>query len=99
MLTMRLPGNVRWQLAVSFDSWTTARPRPYKLAADQGNALAQVKLAVFYENGSGGLPKDDREAARLQACRRSGKRSGASQSRCVLRDRAWRPTEGRPRGR
>jgi TPR repeat protein len=36
-----------------------------KLAADQGNALAQVNLAVLYENGLGGLPKDDREAARL----------------------------------
>jgi hypothetical protein len=39
--------------------------RLYKLAADQGNALAQVNLAVFFENGSGGLPKDDREADRL----------------------------------
>jgi TPR repeat protein len=39
--------------------------RLYKLAADQGNALAQVSLAAFYETGRGGLPKDDREAARL----------------------------------
>jgi TPR repeat protein len=39
--------------------------RLYKIAADQGNALAQVNLAVLYENGGGGLPKDDREAARL----------------------------------
>jgi TPR repeat protein len=39
--------------------------RLYKLAADQGDALAQVNLAVFYEIGSGGLQKDDREAARL----------------------------------
>jgi TPR repeat protein len=27
--------------------------------------LAQVSLAAFYETGRGGLPKDDREAARL----------------------------------
>ena len=39
--------------------------RLYGLAADQGNALAQVSLGVFYENGRGGLPSDDREAARL----------------------------------
>jgi TPR repeat protein len=39
--------------------------RLYKLAADQGNALAQVSLAAFYETGRGGLQKDDREAARL----------------------------------
>jgi TPR repeat protein len=43
----------------------TARPPAYKLAADQGNALAQVSLGVFYETGRGGLPRDDREAARL----------------------------------
>jgi hypothetical protein len=36
-----------------------------KLAADRGEAAAQVNLGVFYENGFGGLPKDDREAARL----------------------------------
>jgi TPR repeat protein len=35
------------------------------LAADQGNARAQYILGVFYESGSGGLPKDEREAARL----------------------------------
>jgi TPR repeat protein len=39
--------------------------RVYKLAADQGNAIAQTNLALFYEVGRGGLPKDDREAARL----------------------------------
>ena len=37
----------------------------YKLAADQGNASAQVSLGAFYETGRGGLPKDDREAASL----------------------------------
>jgi hypothetical protein len=39
--------------------------RFYKLAADEGNALAQVSLAEFYETGRGGLPKDNREGARL----------------------------------
>ena len=39
--------------------------RLYKLAADQGNALAQNNLGFFYETGRGGLAKDDREAARL----------------------------------
>jgi TPR repeat protein len=38
--------------------------RLYKLAADQGNAVAQAYLGIFYEQGRGGLPKDDREAAR-----------------------------------
>jgi TPR repeat protein len=37
----------------------------YKVAADRGDATAQVQLGFFYENGRGGLPKDDREAARL----------------------------------
>jgi len=36
-----------------------------KLAAEQGYALAQNNLGVFYENGRGGLAKDEREAARL----------------------------------
>jgi TPR repeat protein len=39
--------------------------RLYKLAADQGNAGAQSNLGFFYEQGRGGLQKDDREAARL----------------------------------
>ncbi len=33
--------------------------------AGQGDASAQVNLGLLYENGRGGLPKDDREAARL----------------------------------
>lgn len=45
---------------------TTTRPRAFtKLAADQGNAFGQVNLAVLYRDGRGGLPKDEREAARL----------------------------------
>jgi TPR repeat protein len=39
--------------------------RLFKLAADQGNASAQVHLGFFYSQGRGGLPKDDCEAARL----------------------------------
>jgi TPR repeat protein len=37
----------------------------FKLAAYQGHAGAQANLGVFYRDGDGGLPKDDREAARL----------------------------------
>ena len=37
----------------------------YRRAADQGHAGAPCNLGVFYEQGLGGLPKDDREAARL----------------------------------
>ena len=45
---------------------TTARPLvSFKLAADQGNVFAQTNLGFFYEQGRGGLLKDDREAARL----------------------------------
>ena len=36
-----------------------------KLAADHKNAYAQFNLGVDYRDGLGGLPKDDREAARL----------------------------------
>src|SRR5258708_7088692 len=39
--------------------------RLYKLAAEQGVPEAQASLGVFYENGGGGLAKDEREAARL----------------------------------
>jgi Sel1 repeat len=40
-------------------------PPCVKLAADQGNAKAQVNLAWMYDNGLGGLSKDEREATRL----------------------------------
>ena len=39
--------------------------RLFKLAADQGDAASQYNLGIFYAQGRGGLPKDDREAARL----------------------------------
>ena len=37
----------------------------FKFAADQGDAAGQNGLGLLYEQGRGGLPKDDREAARL----------------------------------
>jgi hypothetical protein len=43
----------------------TAETRRYRVAADQGDANGQVNLGWLYEKGRGGLPKDDREAARL----------------------------------
>ena len=39
--------------------------RLYRLAANQGNPAAQYNLGVMYENGRGGLAKDDAEAVRL----------------------------------
>jgi Sel1 repeat-containing protein len=39
--------------------------RLYKLAADQGDAVAQNNLGLFYASGLGGLARDDQEAARL----------------------------------
>jgi TPR repeat protein len=39
--------------------------RILKLAADQGDADAQVYLGKFYRDGLSGLTKDEREAARL----------------------------------
>jgi len=39
--------------------------RLYRLAVDQGNALAQNNLGVMYEAGEGALPRNDREAERL----------------------------------
>jgi TPR repeat protein len=39
--------------------------RWYREAADEGNADAQNSLGAFYQDGRGGLAKDDREAARL----------------------------------
>ncbi len=38
---------------------------PLKARPEQGNTTAQANLGGFYEMGQGGLPKDDREAARL----------------------------------
>jgi TPR repeat protein len=40
--------------------WTSG-----KFAADQGVTLAQYSLGVFYQQGRGGLTKNDEEAARL----------------------------------
>ncbi len=37
----------------------------YRLAADQGNAAGQVNLGVLYQEGRGGLTKNERETARL----------------------------------
>jgi TPR repeat protein len=66
MLSMRSSGNVRRQPTWALKFMDDREPaRLDKLAAEQGNASAQVNLAVLYENGLGGLPKDDREAARL----------------------------------
>ena len=56
----------------------------YRAAADGGDADAQVNLGLLYETGRGGLPKDDREAARLyklaadRGNSRGGSISGAS---------------------
>ena len=36
--------------------------RLYMLAADQGSAIGQAGLGVFYEDGRGGLPQDDAQA-------------------------------------
>jgi TPR repeat protein/SpoVK/Ycf46/Vps4 family AAA+-type ATPase len=38
--------------------------RWFRLAADQGHALAQCRLALAYANGLGDVPKDEREAVR-----------------------------------
>ena len=42
-----------------------AQERTGRFAADQGLAPAQYNLALFFEDGLGGLPQDDREAGRL----------------------------------
>jgi TPR repeat protein len=39
--------------------------RLYRFAADRGHGAAQYNLGALYENGRGGLPKDEEEAARL----------------------------------
>jgi hypothetical protein len=43
----------------------TGETRRYRVAADRGDANGQVNLGWLYENGRGGLLKDEREAARL----------------------------------
>ena len=74
--------------------------RLYRLAADQGNAGAQSNLGVFYEQGRGGLPKDDAEAARLvPPRRRPGPRRGAGQPRPRLRAGPRRAAKDEPRPR
>ena len=63
------PGEVRFlaYAARAADKGGDAREaaRLYRLAADQGNALAQTNLGVMHANGEGGLPRSEREAARL----------------------------------
>jgi hypothetical protein len=50
----------------------------YRRAAAQGHAGAQCSLGVFYEQGRGGLFKDEREAARLyKVAAGQGKNAGA----------------------
>ena len=39
--------------------------RLYRQAAEQGHPLAQSNLGAMYEQGEGGLPRNDREAERL----------------------------------
>jgi TPR repeat protein len=39
--------------------------RLYKLAADEGEPMAQYHLAKYYATGRGGLPKNKQEATRL----------------------------------
>ena len=39
----------------------------YKLAADSGDAVAHCHLGFFYAKGRGGLPQDDRKAARTSS--------------------------------
>jgi TPR repeat protein len=46
-------------------SQETDETRRYRVAADRGDANGQVKLGWLYENGLGGVPKDERVAARL----------------------------------
>jgi tetratricopeptide (TPR) repeat protein len=67
----RDPNNPRllFQMGRIFSSLkdeTNARPF-YERAAAQGHALAQSNLGLIYEEGRGGVPKNEREAARLFA--------------------------------
>jgi hypothetical protein len=55
----------------------------YQLAADQGNATAQVDLGLLYADGDGGTSKDDREAARLFALA-AGQGNAAGQAQLGL---------------
>ena len=62
------PGEVRFMTyaARAADKGGDAREavRLYRLAATEGDALAQNNLGVAYANGEGGLPRNDREAVR-----------------------------------
>jgi hypothetical protein len=59
-----LGGVAGWLTTPSVDRPQGAPARTLP-APDQGNAFAQYNLGINYRDGLGGLPKDDREAARL----------------------------------
>ena len=73
--------------------------RLYKLAVGQGNASGQVDLGLLYEQGRGGLPKDDREAGRLyKLAADQGDADGQVNLGVLLPLWPWWPKQGRPRG-
>ena len=80
---------------------TIARPRASTSSPPtRETPAAQVNLGVFYENGRGGLPKDDREAARLYKLAADQGNARAQGNLGVFYEQGRRrPAEGRPRGR
>jgi hypothetical protein len=61
-----IPQSEYVQLDMLLKATEGMRGKELSLAAAQGNAYAQMALASFYENGSGGLPKDELRAAHLR---------------------------------
>ena len=79
---------------------TTARPRASTSSPPIRETRRAGQSRGFYGDGRGGLPKDEREAARLfKLAADQGNADGQCQSRGLLRGWPWRPAEGRGRGR
>ena len=84
--------------------WRSAEGRPRGCAPLQarrgpGRRTRARQSRGLLRDGRGGLPKDEREAARLyKLAADQGNEMGRTISG-LLRERPWRPAEGRPRGR
>ena len=78
---------------------TTARPRASTSSPLTRETPTRKPISGSSTHGRGGLPKDDREAARLFELAADQGNADAQANLGFFYERPWRPAEGRARGR